>query len=298
MNVTVRRLCGSFAAEVRGLDLSVELDAGPRSQLIDLLGEHLVLVVRGGASAGRDEQERLADAFGERRPLPTLRFLGELEATRSVTADQLQVTARSAGRAELAEQLGFAAEFDRWHTDSSFTAELPRAAVLRAEVLPPVGGDTYFVDMCAAYERLSPTVRGWIDGLSAYHASPPYYKAAIDIDRYGDDAAARFDAEFPPRLHPMVVEHPTSRRRALFVNPVYTVGVEGLSPLESSGLLRMLFTHAISAEHIYRHHWEPGDLLVWDELVNLHLAPTDFAPHARRVVRVLAGTVVPTAPTR
>jgi taurine dioxygenase len=65
---------------------------------------------------------------------------------------------------------------------------------------------------------------------------------------------------------------------------------------ESTSLLRFLFSHIRSADYVYRHHWSPGDLVLWDELTCLHRAPVDFAPHDRKVVRVTAGRVVPTAP--
>jgi taurine dioxygenase len=193
------------------------------------------------------------------------------------------------------DQFGLRSEFDGWHTDSSFTPWLPRAAVLRAEIIPPVGGDTSFTSLCTAYDRLSPVMQGWLGEVTAVHAVPPGYKESIHIDAYGPDAEARFDAEYPPREYPVVITHPESGRKALFVNPGYTVRIVGLAPAESNTMLRFLFSHIGSAGHVYRHHWNAGDLVVWDELTVLHRAPNDFAPHDRKVVRVTAGRVVPTA---
>src|SRR5206468_3965762 len=105
----------------------------------------------------------------------------------------------------------------------SFTPWLPRAAVLRAEVIPPLGGDTGFASLCAAYDGLSPVMQKWLQDAKAIHVFPPGYKEAIHITEYGPDAEERFDAEYPPREHPLVITHPDSGRKALFVNPTYTV---------------------------------------------------------------------------
>jgi taurine dioxygenase len=167
--------------------------------------------------------------------------------------------------------------------------------VLRAEIIPPVGGDTSFSSLCAAYDGLSPTMQQWLRTLQAIHVAPPYYKAAINIWEYGDGAEERFDEAFPPREHPVVIRHPETDRLALFVNPSYTVQVVGLTRPESEAVLRFLYTHIASTSFVYRHHWSDNDLVVWDELTALHRAPTDFGPHNRKVVRVTAGQTVPTA---
>jgi taurine dioxygenase len=79
----------------------------------------------------------------------------------------------------------------------------------------------------------------------------------------------------------------------LFVNPVYTTEIVGLTEKESRNLLSFLFTHCTSTEFVYRHHWNPNDLLIWDELMLVHKAPEDFAPHPRRMIRITGGTLVP-----
>jgi taurine dioxygenase len=192
--------------------------------------------------------------------------------------------------------LGLGGGFDGWHADSTFTPWLPRVAVLRAEVIATVGGDTGFTSLCAAYDALSPTMQHFVDGLTAVHAYPPGYKEVLNLPQYGPDAEARFDAEYPPREWPVVIAHPESGRRALFVNPGYTVHVMGLSRAESNALLSFLFAHLGGADFQYRHHWSPGDLVLWDEVTVLHRAPGDVGTQERKVVRVTAGRCVPAAP--
>ena len=169
-------------------------------------------------------------------------------------------------------------------------------AVLRAEVISPVGGDTGFASLCAAYDALSPMMQAWLEQARAVHIVPAGYKEGIGLDSYGPDAEERFDAEFPPREWPLVIAHPETGRKALFINPSYTVHIVGLKRAESHAILRFLSRHVASASFVYRHHWRPGDLVLWDEVTALHRAPDDFAPHDRKVVRVTAGRCVPATP--
>jgi taurine dioxygenase len=113
------------------------------------------------------------------------------------------------------------------------------------------------------------------------------------LDRFGPDARRRFDEEFPPRQHPVVIRHPETGRKALFVNPSYTTRIVGMTRSESRMLLQFLFRHLITPAFLFRHHWSVDDLIVWDERSTVHLAPTDFQPRRRRLIRVAAGCTVP-----
>jgi taurine dioxygenase len=301
--VQVDRLTGSIAAEVRGVDLDAEIAADVADVVRGALAEHAVLVFRNPGGATPEMQTRLAAVFGEPQPLDTFQFLGAMRAatafdpgSRIASSDEADApkASRAARRTDL-NDVGLGGEFDGWHSDSSFTPWLPKAAVLRAEVIPPVGGDTCFSSLAAAYDALSPMMKSWLDGVQAVHIVPDGYKEGINLDLYGADAQERFDAAYPPRAWPLVVRHPETGRRALFINPGYTVHVEGLKRAESHSLLRFLCRHVASASFVYRHHWRLGDLVVWDEVMALHRAPDDFAPHHRKVVRVTAGRQVPTA---
>jgi taurine dioxygenase len=287
-------------ARIEGVDVGTDIDEDLRPQLQQALWEHGVLVFS-GADVGMEEQVRVVSCFGPVQPLEIFRFLGEPNPVLAIdpkgggTVDQEGKARRKVVFNRRPEQV---MEFQGWHTDSSFTSELPQAAALRAEVIPPVGGDTCFASLCAAHDALSPVMRDWLVNLRAIHAVPAGYKEAIEIWQYGDDAEARFDAEYPPREHPVVIEHPRSRRRALFVNPSYTVRIAGMTDRESAAILRFLYNHIATPDFVYRHHWSPGDIVVWDELVCLHLAPQDYHPHERKVVRVTAGSVAPVSPLR
>jgi taurine dioxygenase len=137
-----------------------------------------------------------------------------------------------------------------------------------------------------------------LEDVDAVHVYGPQFKTNFDFSPYGEDAEQRFDAAHGPRSYPLVIEHPETGRRSLYLSPVYTAAIEGLSRNESRTLLRFLFRHITDQAFVFRHHWSIDDLVVWDELVTLHLAPQDFRPKPRRLIRVAGGRVTPAAPSR
>ena len=282
--LTIEPLTTNIGARISGVDAG-NLSAGEARQIDQALDDYGVLVFS-GQQGGLDEQKRLARVFGPLEPLPPLKFLG-WDAVLDV---EEIVAARRDRPASL--QWG---EHQGWHSDSTFTAQLPRAAVLRPEVIPPIGGATSWTSLCAAYEDLSGEMQRWLGTLRAVHAEPPGYREALKLHEQSGEVQRAFSEAFPRRSHPVVIEQPRTGRRALFVNPSYTVNIEGLSHKESRHILNFLFTHIASSDFVYRHRWREGDMVVWDELVTLHLAPDDFAPHRRRMVRVTAGLVTPVA---
>jgi taurine dioxygenase len=296
-------LTGSLGARVEGVDLRRDLAPGTADEIARALAEHAVLLFRDDREVGADEQNRLAAVFGEPQPLEIFQFLGALQpsiafnpGSRIAASNDASAPRQSAriARKDL-QNLGLGGDGDGWHADSSFTPWLPKAAVLRAEVIAASGGDTCFASLRAAYEALSPTMQGWLADAKAVHVVPDGFKDGINIWQYGDDAEARFDAAYPPREWPLVVRHPETGHKALFFVPGYIVHIVGLKRAESHALIRFLTHHIASASFVYRHHWQPGDLVVWDEVMCLHRAPDDVGDQDRKVVRVTAGRQVPTA---
>jgi taurine dioxygenase len=304
--ISVTPLTSTIGARVDGIDLREDLREEISEQLRQALWDHHVLVIP-NQEVGLEEQNRLTSCFGQLEPGLPFRFLGEKNTTLAVDLkggghmDQQGRKTRELTPERRADRADTPppdyGEFQDWHTDSSFPSQMYQAASLRAEILPPVGGDTLFGSLCAAYDALSPAMQQFCETLRAVHAPHPTYKTSLHMSQYGEDAEARFDAEFPPREHPMVIEHPHSHRKSLFINPKYVVRIAGMTNKESVSMLRFLYNHIVTPDFVYRHHWSPGDIVVWDELVCVHLAPRDYHPHQRRLVRVTAGLVTPTAPS-
>lgn len=300
--LTITPLTGSLGARIEGVDLSRDLSPEVADEVRQAFADHFVLVFRGDRPATSEEQLRLAALFGEPQPLQVFQFLGAHQAgvafepgSRIASSDEASApkASRPIRRADL-HGIGLGGEFDGWHSDATFCHFLPKIAVLRAEIIPPVGGDTGFACLAAAYEQLSPTMQGWLEDLRAVHIIPEGFKEGIDVWSYGPDAEERFDAEFPPKEWPLVIRHPETGRKALFMNPGYIAHIVGLKRAESHALIRFLARHIASQSFTYRHHWREGDLVAWDEAFAMHRAPDDFAPHQRKVVRVTAGRQVPT----
>lgn len=183
-----------------------------------------------------------------------------------------------------------------WHSDWSFQARPPAATLLRSEVVPPVGGDTLFADCAAAYEALSLPMREMLSGLRAVHSASRAYGTkgvfARETEKRTMEIIVSSEAE-KTVSHPLVRTHPVTGRKALFVSPVYTVGIEGMTGPESAAILGFLFQHMTDARFVYRHKWRPGMLLMWDNRCTMHFAEGGYDGHLRVMHRTTVAGEVP-----
>ncbi|MCA3736960.1 MAG: TauD/TfdA family dioxygenase [Phenylobacterium sp.] len=183
-----------------------------------------------------------------------------------------------------------------WHSDWSFLETPPAATLLRAQTIPPVGGDTLFVDASRAWVALSDAMKAVVAPLQAVHSARQSYGAKGVFAR---DTEARtmkiiVSEEADSSLtHPLVRTHPVTGRKALYISPVYTVGIEGFTPEESQALLGFLFAHLTREEFIYRHRWTEGDLLMWDNRCTMHFAEGGYDGHLRVMHRTTVQGEVP-----
>lgn len=179
-----------------------------------------------------------------------------------------------------------------WHTDHSYDSEPAMGSLLVARVLPETGGDTYFASMYRAYETLDEATKAQIDGLSATHSArhifgsqkEAYSNTTDDLaGRIGNSAAADVLEDM---AHPVVIRHPLSAKKALYVNPAFTVGIVGKSRDEGAALLARLFAHAMKQEHVYRFSWKPGSVAFWDNRSTWHWALNDYHGQRRIMHRI------------
>lgn len=185
-----------------------------------------------------------------------------------------------------------------WHTDHSYDLEPALGSVLVARVLPETGGDTMFASMYKAYETLPEALKTEIDGLKALHSgkhifgegAEAYYKQG-DIGsgeqgsgRIGNAAAA--DVLDDP-IHPVVITHPLSGKKALYVNPAFTREIVGYDKAESDALLEKLYTHVIQSKDLHhRFEWAPGSIAMWDNRSTWHWALNDYQGQRRIMHRI------------
>lgn len=159
-------------------------------------------------------------------------------------------------------------------------------SILYAREVPATGGDTLFARMVAAYDALSSGLKKTLEGLAAVHSSRHVFGAAAPgadglTGRIGNPEAATQDA-----IHPVVIRHPLSGRKALFVNPGFTIRFDGWSRKESAPLLRYLYQHAVQPEFTFRFHLQPGSIAFWDNRSTWHYALNDYQGQKRLMHRI------------
>jgi alpha-ketoglutarate-dependent taurine dioxygenase len=174
-----------------------------------------------------------------------------------------------------------------WHTDHSYDAIPAMGSLLLARETPKTGGNTWFANCYSAYDGLSKGLKEMLDGLDAVHGAEHVfgkegYNQQIEIsDQFSNPDLASGEV-----LHPVVIRHPLSGRKSLYVNPGFTLRFDGWSAEESRPLLDYLFAQVIRAENIYKFHWEEGSLAFWDNRATWHFAMNDYNGQRRLMHRV------------
>ncbi|MFC0447678.1 TauD/TfdA dioxygenase family protein [Rhodococcus jostii] len=277
-SLTLDKLGPSFGTEILGLDVATATDAEVAA-IRSALTEHKVLVLRGQSLDVASHIE-----FGRR--------LGQLTAGHPVhdSGDVAQEV-----YALDSQDNGFA---DVWHTDVTFMKRPPLGSILRPVVLPPHGGDTNWADSQLAYESLSLPVRQMIDQLTAVHDGNREFGYYLAQKRGGKGNV--WDGEevtaLVPVEHPVVRVHPETGRKGIFVNPGFTSHIAGVSEAESRGILDFLYAHLTKPEHIVRHRWRLGDLVLWDNRSTAHYANRDYGTQHRVMHRITLQGDVPVGP--
>lgn len=269
-HITVEPCGVALGAEVSGIDLAL-LDDASFAEIRRALTEHLVLFFRGQRLQPADHM-----AFARR--------LGPMEVH--------EVFKPLAGHPEISVLEHDAARppiSDSWHTDVSYRPAPALASVLYARDIPARGGDTLWLSAAAAYEALSPALQSFLCSLEAEHDFLAAYGGYLGQQEGGEERIARARRDTPPVVHPLVVVHPLSGRRVLYVNPTFTTRIVGLAPLESRALLDLLFQHLLKPEFQVRHRWRVDDVAVWDNRATQHYATGDYYPQYRRMHRITVG---------
>jgi taurine dioxygenase len=170
---------------------------------------------------------------------------------------------------------------NNWHSDVTWRQEPSLGSILRALVLPPLGGDTLFADMHAAYEGLRDEIKQKIEGRRAVHSFTHNFGRRMDAAQLD-----RMRAQYPDAVHPVVRTHPETGARSLYVNRAFTTHIEDMEPEESRRLLSLLYRQASVPEYQCRFRWQLHSVAFWDNRAAQHYAAFDYHPHTRRVERV------------
>jgi taurine dioxygenase len=269
MAITVEAVSGTLGAEVRGVDLSAVLDAGQVAQIRQAFLHHHVLFFR-DQELSPEAQMRFGRCFGE---LDTHRFVEGMDAHPEV----IEVIT------EPDDGFNFGGG---WHSDVTFLEEPDLGSILYAVDVPAFGGDTLFANQHAAYDALSDTMKGVLDGLVAEHsAGPQYAEGGYSTRSKSMKTRSAHDADRVVR-HPVVRTHPETGRKALYVNRAFTVGIEGMRADESAALLEFLFDHAVREPFTCRFRWSAGSVAMWDNRSVEHYAIFDYRGQRRHMRRI------------
>jgi len=264
----LRRVGAFLGAEITGVDLTKPLDAATVAAIGQAHAEHGVLVFpRQKISA--EDLKRFGRYFGELTVHPF--------STNAADAPELIVYDNREGNPP--------PPTDIWHSDETFRDTPPMGTALCSKICPAIGGDTAFCNMGAAYDSLSDKMQHYISGLEAVHDFKPF-KTLFEGTEEGWQRLKKFEDMYRPVAHPVVRVHPVTGRKAIFVNPQFTLFIKGMEETESRALLDQLFRLTASLEHKYRHRWEPDMLVFWDNRLVMHAAVHDYYPQRRMMERV------------
>jgi taurine dioxygenase len=261
VSIQVEKLTPHVGAEVRGVDLALPLDERTFKEVHDALIEHGVIFFR-DQRLTPDQQKAFGRRFGELHIHPAAPSLQGHPEILVIHADEH--SKRVAG--------------EDWHSDVSCDPEPPMGSILYMHELPPVGGDTLFASMYAAYNTLSDPMRRFLEPLTAMHEGEHVFRG-----RYGVKDEGRV---FPRAEHPVIRTHPVSGKRALFVNRGFTTRIVQLKRAESAAVLDFLYRHVETPELQCRFRWQPRSVAFWDNRAVQHHAMWDYYPQRRHGHRV------------
>jgi len=272
-SLDIRPLTPCLGAEIHGLD-ATRLDDGTFAELYRAWLERKVLFLR-DQRLDLDALLAFSRRFGELMQLPYIKPCPGYP-------DVIRVLKE-------ADEVGMGTFGGDWHTDFSFLDAPPRASILYAEEIPPLGGDTLWIDMARACATLPAELRDALRGRIAIHSGKPYgvahapaaatrFRGSIEIERGNPEA----DRE---TRHPAISRHAETGEAVLFVNPTYTTRIDGYEAAQSDALLARIYRHCMRPELGCRFRWSAGTIALWDNRNTLHYAVNDYDGYRRCLYR-------------
>jgi taurine dioxygenase len=266
--IEVRPIAGSIGAEIHNVDVSEDLDDATIGDIRKALLDHCAVFFR-DQKLDAERHKAFTRRFGKIFVHPNYKGM-------QADPEIITITREPGDKKIVGEE---------WHADTTMMPEPPMGAILYGVEVPPYGGDTLFANQAQAYEALSDGMKKMLEGVKAVHsdrkvAGPAANKNAFRATKVREDADWRETVS----VHPVVITHPETGRKQLYVNASYTMGFEGMTEEESRPLLNYLLEHGHRPEFTCRFRWERGSIAFWDNRVCKHLAIHDAGPF-RRVMR-------------
>ncbi|MEE2971336.1 MAG: TauD/TfdA family dioxygenase [Pseudomonadota bacterium] len=275
--IDVVPLGAMLGAEIRGLDLTGNINHARFEALHDALMTHKVLVFR-DQDISSGQHLAFGRMFGEVSVHPFVPHLPDLPEMIELDnhADNPVLST------------------DMWHSDETFRDEPPMGSILRCREMPTVGGDTMWADMTAVLAGLSDKMRSFLSGLEAVHDFKPFRRRFAGLPVKERHARlAEFEELYPNPTHPVITTHPVTGDKVLFVNEQFTLAIKDMREDESRNLLDFLFTLPRIPEYQFRLSWEKNTIAFWDNRPTQHYAANDYFPQRRTMHRITIRGVRP-----
>src|SRR5512139_618991 len=289
-HIEARPLAAAMGAEILGVRIGQESDA-QFAEIEDALFRHKMIYFR-GQKIGHAEHHAFSRRFG---PFAEDAYTDGMPGFREVQPLIKEADDRST------HVFG-----EGWHTDSPFLDEPPSITMLRSVEIPPYGGDTMWANAALALSMLSDAMRSLVGNLRVRFSIRDVLRSAQEHSEQRDSpigrlAATRDAAALPEGLqkkirgnvHPLVRTHARSGEKALYIDPSYAIGIEGLKPDEAAPLLKYLCDHLTQPAFTCRLRWEPGMVAMWDNRLCVHQAFNDYQGHRREMYRTTVAGEVP-----
>ena len=273
-SIEIKPISGSFGAEIIGLDLSKPISDEDFKIVHSAHLKHHVLIFK-NQNITPAQQVEFSARFGKLQYHVLKQFALATQPEVLVVSNIIE-NGNPIG-------LGDAGHF--WHSDLSYIETPSLGSFLYAQILPSEGGDTLFADQHQAYEDLSQELKERLSTLRAEHSYITKYEELRAKSPWRPKLTGEQLEQVKPVAHPVVRTHPETGQKALFVSEHFTPRILGLSEVESRELLDFLFSHGTQEKYTYRHQWQAGDIVFWDNRSVIHLAAGTPDHHPRKLFR-------------
>ena len=271
MPIKAQPLTGVCAAEISGINLA-SLSDGDLAELRAVMCAHEVVVVR-GQTLEPAQQSAFSARLGPFGEVPFIATMDEFPEVIRVVKEADEGAAFNFGGA--------------WHSDFSFQNEPPSFTILSAVDVPPWGGDTCFASMTAAWNALHEPMQIRLRALNAVHSARDAYSPKMQALHTGMSGMQIVcdESANDHKVHPLVPVHPETGKEVLFFNRAYVRDIEEMPNDEAQSLMSFLHLHTTDVKFMYRHRWQSGDVVIWDNRSTQHVALNDYAGFRRELRR-------------
>lgn len=270
--ITVKKLTGAMGAEISGVDLSGPISDQQFSDIRNALFTYGAIGFR-NQNLSFEDHSRFAKLFGSLEIHP---IVNGMESHPEII--------------KMYKPAGTGASFGvGWHTDNSFFEKPSLGSILFAEIIPEVGGDTLFANQQMAYEHLSDGLKATLENMTAVHSAQDAYTSPTALEKYDGDGPITYKrAEIISESveHPVIIRHPVTGKKALYINPMFTSHFKGWTVEESKPLIEYLCKHAVRIDFQCRFTWEKGTVAMWDNRIVQHAALNDYEQYERLIYRI------------